>query len=91
MMRTRILAGLLAVAAMTEPAAAADPVLLHSAGSLRFALTEVAAAFEQAANVKVQPKFGPSGTLKEEIAGGGRPHHRARQHRQSRICACAQA
>jgi molybdate transport system substrate-binding protein len=55
-----------------EPAAAADPVLLHAAGSLRFALTEAANAFEKTTNIKVQPKFGPSGTLKDEIAGGAR-------------------
>lgn len=33
---------------MTGPVAAADPVLLHAAGSLRFALTEVIAAYEAA-------------------------------------------
>jgi molybdate transport system substrate-binding protein len=35
-------------------------------------LTEVAAGFEAASGVKVQAKFGPSGTLKDEIAGGDR-------------------
>jgi ABC-type molybdate transport system substrate-binding protein len=34
-------------------AAASDPVLLHAAGSLRSALTEVAAAFAAAAGQKV--------------------------------------
>ena len=58
--------------AMTMSAAASDPVLLHAAGSLRSALTEVAAAFEAASGQKVQAKFGPSGTLKDEIAGGAR-------------------
>ena len=33
---------------MTAPAVAADPVLLHAAGSLRAALTEVSKAFEAA-------------------------------------------
>ena len=66
----RILAIALMVAAMSAPARAADPVRLYSAGSLRFALTEVAAAFEAATGSNVQAKFGPSGTLKDEIAGG---------------------
>ena len=53
---------------MTVPVAAADPVLLHAAGSLRFALTEVIAAYEPAAGIKVQATFGDSGTLKDAIA-----------------------
>jgi molybdate transport system substrate-binding protein len=57
-------------AIMTVPAA--EPVLLYSAGSLRSALNEAAAAFEAATGQKVQPKFGASGTLKDEIAGGAR-------------------
>jgi molybdate transport system substrate-binding protein len=35
-------------------------------------LTEVSRAFEAATGSKVQAKFGPSGLLKDEIAGGGR-------------------
>jgi molybdate transport system substrate-binding protein len=61
---------LLAMIAMTAPARADGPVLLHAAGSLRAALTEVTAAFGAAGGVKVQAKFGPSGVLKDEIAGG---------------------
>jgi hypothetical protein len=57
---------------MTIPAIAAEPVHLHAAGSLRAALTEVSKAFEGATSLKVQPKYGPSGTLKNEIAGGAR-------------------
>ena len=57
---------------MTAPARAADLVLLHSAGSLRLALTEVIAAYEPIAGVKVQSKFGASGTLKDAIAKGER-------------------
>jgi molybdenum ABC transporter molybdate-binding protein len=60
------------MAAMTTPARAADPVALYAAGSLRAALTDVAAAFETAAGVRVQAKFGPSGTLNDEIAAGAR-------------------
>jgi molybdate transport system substrate-binding protein len=69
-MRGRVLAIALAAAAMSAPAGAADPVRLYSAGSLRTALTEVTTAFETATGTKVQAKFGPSGTLKDEIAGG---------------------
>jgi molybdenum ABC transporter molybdate-binding protein len=51
-------------------ASAADPVLLHAAGSLRAALTEAAKAYEAASGTPVQTKFGPSGVLREAIAGG---------------------
>jgi molybdate transport system substrate-binding protein len=60
------------MAAMSMPAAASDPVLLHAAGSLRAALTEVARAFEGASGLKVEAKFRPSGVLKDEIAAGAR-------------------
>ena len=55
---------------MTAPATAEETVLLHAAGSLRGALTEVAKDFEAAGLGKVQAKFGPSGLLKNEIAAG---------------------
>jgi len=55
-----------------SPAAASDTVLLHAAGSLRGALAEVSQAFEKSAPFKVQAKFGASGLLKDEIAGGAR-------------------
>ncbi len=48
----------------------ADPVQLYAAGSLRGALTDVAKAFEAKTGDKVEMKFGPSGVLKGEIAGG---------------------
>jgi molybdate transport system substrate-binding protein len=70
-MVARITLALLA-AMMTLPVIAAEPVLLHAAGSLRTALTEAAGAFEAASGHKVQAKFGASGTLKDEIAGGAR-------------------
>ena len=64
------------VAAMTSllmtPAIASDPVLLHAAGSLRGALTEVSQAFEKSSPLKVQAKFGASGLLKDEIAAGAK-------------------
>jgi ABC-type molybdate transport system substrate-binding protein len=61
-----------ATIAMTTPVFAAEPILLHAAGSLRSALTGVANAYQAASGQKVQAKFGPSGTLKDEIAGGAR-------------------
>ena len=68
----RKLAAAVVVLAMTMQARATDPVALYAAGSLRAALTEIAAAFEAQTGIKVQAKFGPSGTLKDEIAGGAR-------------------
>ncbi len=64
------LAVTLAAATIAVPAVASEPVLLHAAGSLRTALTEVAGAFEAASGQRVQAKYGPSGTLKDEIAAG---------------------
>src|SRR5262249_59559211 len=57
---------------MAVPSLASEPVLLHAAGSLRTALTEVTWAFEAVSGQRVQAKYGPSGTLKDEIAGGAR-------------------
>jgi ABC-type molybdate transport system substrate-binding protein len=57
---------------MTLPAHAADMVLLHAAGSLRGALTDVARAFETANGITVQAKWGPSGTLRDTIVAGER-------------------
>jgi molybdate transport system substrate-binding protein len=68
----RRLAAAVVVLTMTMQARATDPVQLYAAGSLRTALTEIAAAFEAQAGIKVQAKFGPSGTLKDEIAAGAR-------------------
>jgi ABC-type molybdate transport system substrate-binding protein len=57
---------------MNSVSHASDTILLHAAGSLRGALTEVAAAFEKSTGVKVVPKWGPSGLLRDEIANGGK-------------------
>src|SRR5262249_28992851 len=65
------LAVILAATTMAVPALASEPVLLHAAGSLRTALTEVTGAFEDVSGQRVQAKYGPSGKLKDEIAGGG--------------------
>jgi molybdate transport system substrate-binding protein len=59
------------VSTMTT-SASADTVILHAAGSLRGALTEVSKAFEAAGGGTVQSKYGPSGLLKDEIAGGAK-------------------
>jgi molybdate transport system substrate-binding protein len=50
--------------------ALADTVELYAAGSLRGALTDAAKAFEAKTGNKVEAKFGASGLLKNEIAGG---------------------
>jgi len=50
----------------------ADTVTLYAAGSLRGALTDIATAFETATGNKVATKFGPSGTLKDEIIAGAK-------------------
>ena len=50
--------------------ALADTVQLYAAGSLRGALTDVTKAFEAKTGNKVEAKFGPSGALRNEIAGG---------------------
>jgi molybdate transport system substrate-binding protein len=49
---------------------AADPVVLHAAGSLRGALNEIAGAYEKSSGIRVMAKYGASGVLREEIARG---------------------
>jgi ABC-type molybdate transport system substrate-binding protein len=67
-MAARLSVTLAVLTIMTVPAMAEETVLLHAAGSLRAALTEVAKDFEAAGVGKVQAKFGASGLLKDEIA-----------------------
>jgi molybdate transport system substrate-binding protein len=57
---------------MTSSADANEPVLLYAAGSLRGALSDVADAFAAESGIKVEAKYGPSGILRDEIAGGAR-------------------
>jgi len=52
--------------------ARADTIQLDAAGSLRGALTDIAKAYESSTGGKVESKFGPSGILKTEIAGGAK-------------------
>ncbi|MBV8747114.1 MAG: molybdate ABC transporter substrate-binding protein [Xanthobacteraceae bacterium] len=54
---------------LATPAWSADVVRLYAAGSLRDALDETRAAFTQATGIAVEAKYGPSGLLKDEIAG----------------------
>ena len=60
---------ILLFASMIAPAHASE-VLLHAAGSLRAALTDVAAAYEKASGNKVTGTYGASGTLRDRIAAG---------------------
>jgi molybdenum ABC transporter molybdate-binding protein len=60
---------LLGIIIMASPAGAAE-VLLHAAGSLRGALSDVAKAFETSGGEKVRQKYGAPGTLRDAIAGG---------------------
>lgn len=46
---------------------------LHAAGSLKAAMTDIAAAFEAATGVPVETAFGPSGLLRRRIEAGERP------------------
>jgi molybdenum ABC transporter molybdate-binding protein len=71
-MRRRFSAALAVLLLVTAPVMAEETVLLHAAGSLRAALTEVTKAFEAANPGTVQAKFGASGLLKDEIAAGAK-------------------
>lgn len=65
-----VLAAALAILTVPAAEAAEAPVKLHAAGSLRAALTEVAAAFTADSGLKVAAAYGASGLLKDRIAGG---------------------
>jgi molybdenum ABC transporter molybdate-binding protein len=60
------------LAPMVPTMASADTITLYAAGSLKAALTDVAKAYEVDSGNKVEMKFGPSGLLKDEIAGGAK-------------------
>jgi molybdate transport system substrate-binding protein len=62
----------IALTGMPAMSDAAEPVLLHAAGSLRTALDDVAAAYEKSSGVKVIAKYGASGLLREEIERGAK-------------------
>ena len=50
----------------------AETISLYAAGSLRGALTDIARAYELKTGNKIEAKFGPSGTLKNEIVAGAK-------------------
>jgi ABC-type molybdate transport system substrate-binding protein len=66
------LAFVLALSGTPTMSPAAEPVLLHAAGSLREALDDVAAAFERTTGLKVVAAYGASGTLREQIERGAK-------------------
>jgi molybdate transport system substrate-binding protein len=66
------LAFVITLSSMSAVSHAAEPVLLHAAGSLREALNEVAASYERVSGVKVIARYGASGTLREEIEHGAK-------------------
>jgi molybdenum ABC transporter molybdate-binding protein len=72
-MRVTFAAAILGALGMTG-AAHADTIQLYAAGSLRAALSDVAKAFEAEIGHRVETTFGPSGLLKDEIAGGAGAH-----------------
>jgi molybdate transport system substrate-binding protein len=72
MLKRRLMVVATMMGLLATPAAASDTVLLHAAGSLRGALTEVGQAFEKSSQLKMQAKFGASGLLKDEIAAGAK-------------------
>lgn len=61
-----------ALVVLTPSMVTAQAVQLYAAGSLRGALTDVAQAYSAATGRTVESKFGPSGLLKDEIAGGAK-------------------
>jgi molybdate transport system substrate-binding protein len=69
-MRAQCCAVIALVGLLATPDAAAETVLRHAAGSLRGAFTEIIAGYAAATGDTVQPKFGASGLLKDEIASG---------------------
>jgi len=69
-LRTLLVIFAVAPSWMSTMADAADPVVLHAAGSLRGALNEIAAAYEKSSGFRVTAKYGASGLLRDEIARG---------------------
>src|ERR1700686_1568192 len=68
----RAIAIALALTGMPAMSNAAEPVLLHAAGSLRDSLDEIAAAYEKASGIRVIARYGASGLLREEIERGSK-------------------
>ena len=64
-----LITGVLMMTAGALPASA-EAVKLHAAGSLKAAMTDVAAAYSESTGVAVETAFSPSGLLRERIEGG---------------------
>jgi molybdate transport system substrate-binding protein len=67
---TMAMAMALAAAGAVQAQPAVEAVAVYAAGSLRAALTDIAAAFERDSQLKVRLTFGASGLLKDRIVGG---------------------
>ncbi|WP_119681556.1 molybdate ABC transporter substrate-binding protein [Indioceanicola profundi] len=72
--RRRLILAAAMFAMLPGMASAADAVKLHAAGSLKSALTELAMAFTTDTGIAVDPVFGPSGLLRDRLAGGEPGH-----------------
>jgi len=59
-----------AALSMTAARAADQPLQLYAAGSLKAALSDVAADYEKTTGTKIAATFGPSGLLRERIEKG---------------------
>ena len=64
-----LITGALMMTAGALPASA-EAVKLHAAGSLKAAMTDVAAAYSESTGIAVETAFSPSGLLRERIEGG---------------------
>ena len=70
MLKTWLAAAAFCVATIMATSTRAETIQLYAAGSLRGALTDVAKAYQAKTGDTVVAKFGASGLLKNEIAGG---------------------
>lgn len=70
----RLMQGAALAAGLAGGAAAAEPVTLFAAGSLRTALGEVVRGFTDAQGIEVATAFGPSGLMRERIEAGETAH-----------------
>lgn len=68
----QFLAASLLAAGLASPAAAEEPIIHFSAGSLRAPLTELAASFTAATGIKVEQSYMASGMIKDRIEAGTR-------------------
>jgi len=70
----RSVLGFVIVFALLFPlSASADALTLYAAGSLKAALSDVAASYENTYKTTVATKFGPSGLLRKAIESGEKP------------------